>query len=267
MAPACKSCNDTGQIFTAGRGVRQCECLKLKAIARRLDAAGIPPRYQRKTFDQYDGSQSPSMGGALTICRGFATEWPMNRHLGMVLAGPPGVGKTHLVCVVIMECAKNWGATVKFADLPELLAKVKATFSNRVPVSESEVLRPMLDADILAIDEVDAARLSEWNFATVEYILGERYNRDKSTILTTNSAVQPAGWTPSAKTAARPQLVTGQATFAEMANMMPATAAMRRETLGDRIGARMFSRVMEMARVVEIDGPDQRAEAGRRRTS
>jgi len=102
------------------------------------------------------------------------------------------------------------------------------------------VLRPVFDAEVLVLDELGAVKPSEWVWDTVSLILNTRYNDNRTTIITTNFADEPA------------------ASVARSSSLSPARAATREETLGDRIGERMRSRLHEMCRIVKMDGPDFR---------
>jgi DNA replication protein DnaC len=78
---------------------------------------------------------------------------------------------------------------------------------------------------------------TEWVWDTVSHILNTRYNDKRTTIITTNyEDAPPAG--------------------AEYET--PTRRASRQETLGDRIGERMRSRLHEMCRKVEMTGDDFR---------
>jgi DNA replication protein DnaC len=109
-----------------------------------------------------------------------------------------------------------------------------------------QVLRPVFDAEVLVLDELGAVRSTEWVFDTVNYVLNSRYNENKTTIITTNFPDAP------------------EDTESETDNLRSPTAverAARRETLGDRIGERMRSRLHEMCKKVEIEGPDYRQQS------
>ena len=98
----------------------------------------------------------------------------------------------------------------------------------------------MFEADVLLLDELGAVKPSEWVWDTVSLILNTRYNDNRTTIITTNFADEPA------------------ASVTRSSSSSPARTAAREETLGDRIGERMRSRLQEMCRVVRMDGPDFR---------
>jgi DNA replication protein DnaC len=100
----------------------------------------------------------------------------------------------------------------------------------------------VFESEVLVIDELGAVRSTEWVFDTVNYLLNSRYNDNQTTIITTN-------------------FPDGEETDAEINNLRgpsEAERAARRETLGDRIGERMRSRLHEMCKKVEIEGPDFR---------
>jgi DNA replication protein DnaC len=94
---------------------------------------------------------------------------------------------------------------------------------------------PVFDAEVLVIDELGAAKPTDWVWDTVAHILNTRYNDKRTTIITTNYADQPPGGVGNA-----------------------ANRAMREESLGDRIGERMRSRLAEMCVSVEMRGEDFR---------
>ena len=96
---------------------------------------------------------------------------------------------------------------------------------------------------MLVLDELGAVRSTEWVFDTVNYILNSRYNDNKTTIITTNFPDKPE---------------QDKLEDDNPRSYSAADRAARRETLGDRIGERMRSRLHEMCKKVEIEGPDYR---------
>jgi DNA replication protein DnaC len=107
-----------------------------------------------------------------------------------------------------------------------------------VQTTELNVLRPVFETDVLVLDELGAVKPTEWVWDTVSLILNTRYNDNRTTIITTNFDDQPAA---------------GAAV-----SISPARTTSRGETLGDRIGERMRSRLHEMCRIVTLDGTDFR---------
>jgi hypothetical protein len=108
----------------------------------------------------------------------------------------------------------------------------------------------VFEAEVLVLDELGASKPTEWVWDTVAHILNARYNDLKTTIITTNySNLGPLGTEAvPGKELQQPDTPDGQA----------ARASMKKETLGDRIGERMRSRLQEMCVVVEMYGKDYR---------
>jgi DNA replication protein DnaC len=82
--------------------------------------------------------------------------------------------------------------------------------------------------------------------------LNTRYNDKRTTLITTNYPNQPS---------ALLQAQSTSVTDRDVSRTTPtnaATRAMREETLGDRIGERMRSRLQEMCIVVPMHGDDFR---------
>ena len=83
-----------------------------------------------------------------------------------------------------------------------------------------------------------ANKPTDWVWDTVAHILNTRYNDRRTTIITTNYAnLAPLG-----------------------SGLSVEHRSVREETLGDRIGERMRSRLQEMCVVVEMHGVDFRPE-------
>ena len=133
------------------------------------------------------------------------------------------------------------GARGRFCHFHDLLTQVRNSYNREVNATELEVLRPIFEAEVLVLDELGASKPTDWVWDTVSQILNTRYNERRTTILTTNYVNSaPLGIALEANALQR------------------ARAATREETLGDRIGERMRSRLQEMCVVVEMHGVDFR---------
>jgi DNA replication protein DnaC len=251
-APAettCPICSGTGWrevVSGKERGVVRCEC-RVKGRAERLLAgAKIPARYEHcelSTF-KYD-PENPEDAKLVTAANWagrFVENYPVEKT-GLLFVGSVGVGKTHLAVGIIKALIRDKGVPCLFCDYRELLKSIQNSYNASVQATEMEILRPVLDVEVLVLDELGAVRSTEWVFDTVNYILNSRYNDNKTTIITTNFPDKPE-----------------QENLDDSVSISQTAAAKvaRRETLGDRIGERMRSRLHEMCKKVEIDGRDYR---------
>jgi DNA replication protein DnaC len=236
-AEVCPHCSGTGwRSVTNGSGSRvtRCSC-RLQTRAQALvNAARIPKRYEHCELSnfEFDGPLRGLAAARMAACR-FVEEYPVE-NAGLLLIGSIGVGKTHLAVGILKELMFSKGVSCLFSDYRELLKNIQNSYNDSVRVTELEVLRPVFETEVLVLDELGAVKPTEWVWDTVALILNTRYNDNRTTIITTNFDDKPAG------------AVAG-----------PRGAA-REETLGDRIGERMRSRLHEMCRIVKMEGDDFR---------
>jgi len=251
MVEVCSVCEGSGLriVEEDGRRVaRACECRVERRTARMLERARIPKRYEHCSLDNYESGlrgSHRSLAAAHMRARGFVEEFPVETGgTGLLLTGSIGVGKTHLAVGILKALLTERGAGGLFYDYRDLLKQVQNSYNQSVAATELEILRPVFEAEVLVLDELGAAKPSDWVWDTVAHILNTRYNDRRTTIITTNYAnAGPLGTEPGTNGSAR--------------------AAMREETLGDRIGERMRSRLLEMCVVVEMQGEDFRQKVKR----
>jgi DNA replication protein DnaC len=247
MKEVCSICGGAGLrvVQEDGRQFAQdCVCRIERRAARVLGRAQIPRRYEHCTFENYDTDlpySHKSQGIALLTARKFVESFPLETGgKGLLLTGSIGVGKTHLAVGILQALVSERGATGLFYDYRDLLKQVQNSYNAQVRETELEVLRPVFEAEVLVLDELGASKPTDWVWDTVAHILNTRYNDRRTTIITTNYAnAGPLGTESGAR------------------------SAMREETLGDRIGERMRSRLQEMCVVVEMQGEDFRQKVKR----
>jgi len=238
VAAMCLLCGGTGwkdADASHGRRVTRCDCFLRTRANELLECAGIPERFKHCGFPEYETGSSSSLAAAKVIAEKWAAEYPLNQT-GLLLVGPSGLGKTHLAVAAIKALA-NKGVRSLFCDYRELLKQIQNSYNPSSQTTELELLRPVFETEVVVLDDLGAQKPSEWVWDTVSFILNSRYNGKKPTIITTNFLDGPSVREEGAQGARR---------------------AAREETLGDRIGERMRSRLFEMCRFIPMDGKDFR---------
>ena len=244
MTLPCQLCGDSGlrlvELPDGTRVARDCQCRLERRAARHIARARIPRRYEHCTLESFEtefSGATPSLGKAARAARKFVESYPLEtRGAGLLLTGSIGVGKTHLAVGILQALVSERNANGLFCDYRELLKQVQNSYNRQVQATELEILAPVFEAEILVLDELGASKPSDWVWDTVAHILNARYNDRRTTIITTNYAnAGPLG-----------------------SGLTPEKISAREETLGDRIGERMRSRLQEMCVVVEMNGVDFR---------
>jgi len=240
-AEVCPVCGGSGwKSAGSDRRVVRCDCrLKLRGEAL-LSCSRIPRRYEHCELSnfEFEGPHAHLMRARMEACK-FVEEYPLD-NTGLLLIGSIGVGKTHLAVGIIKELVASKGIPCLFYDYRELLKQIQNSYNDSVKATELEVLRPVFETEVLVLDELGAVKPTEWVWDTVSLILNTRYNENRTTIITTNYPDDPA------------RDSNGSSDFAR------AHRAARGETLGNRIGERMRSRLHEMCRIVKMEGADFR---------
>jgi DNA replication protein DnaC len=251
---ACTICDGVGLVRVVndqGKWVsRACECQEMEREERRLAAAHIPERYRHCSLDSYVMHFSGvhrSQSDALRTARSFVKEYKvLPPGKGLLFTGSIGVGKTHLAVGVLQRLVREYGVRGLFCDYRELLKSIQNSYNPQVQTTELELLKPVFAAEVLVLDDLGAQKPNEWVWDTVALILNTRYNDKQTTIITTNY----------------PDLPAGAGFKADEKGNKPAK---NEDTLGDRIGDRMKSRLAEMCVRVDMTGEDYRQTVKRAR--
>jgi DNA replication protein DnaC len=232
-----------------------CDCTVGDRTDRVLAKARVPERYRHCDFENFETDndienatreQLAAWNGSLTqaklVVQRFADEFPVGSEHGLLLMGPCGAGKTHLAVAALKEIVRR-GHSGLFYDYRELLKEIQDSYNAESQSTEMSVLEPVLKAEILVLDDVGSSKPSLWALETVGHILNARYNEKRVTLLTTNFLDSDAAANPAPS---------------------PRVAGMRAPTiedsLTDRVGKRIRSRLYEMCRTIEISAPDYRKE-------
>lgn len=265
LSPTCPICDGTGwkQVAVPGKASRmtRCDCRISDRNHLLLKQANIPKRYQHctlETFDpEFEGSDSSLHTARLAAGR-FVEEYPLQKE-GLLLWGGVGTGKTHLAVGIMQYLIREKGIPCVFCDYRELIRNILHSYQPTVAATEQDVLRPVLHAEILVLDELGAVGVgqTEWVWDTVSYLLNFRYNQQKTTIITSNYPDRVARQTANAQR--RKRLGISRQQEADEETSEPKGDDI---TLGDRITDRMLSRLHEMCRTVELRGPDYRRGLG-----
>jgi DNA replication protein DnaC len=205
-----------------------------------FNAASIPRRFHRSAFHTFDPSAANRHARARAYS--FAQEFSEGDP-GLLFYGDPGRGKTHLLIGILRHLVLHRGIEARYVEFMHLLSDLRATYSGGNP---TPVMAPLLKVPVLVVDELGKGRsakqsesggkapaVSEWVGDVLDELISKRYNSGRTTLFATN--------------------------------YYPGNPAPGQQPLNERIGARMYSRLMEMCESVHLAGDDYRKLRAERR--
>jgi DNA replication protein DnaC len=233
----CGDCDGTGNVLLTNEkgysSVSPCPtCGVIRRNVKLYNLAGIPVKYSKVL--QVDACLNlkgidSSFQTALKYAKEqFVKKYPRNK--GFLLMGPSGTGKTHIAIGTISELTLQYGVQCIFTDFFHLLSDLRQAYSEGTP--ENEIILPLIEAEVLVIDELGKGRSNEWELNILDQLISKRYNTSRKTLATTNYVTRE---------------------FAR-------TKADNNEILEARVGERIASRLFEMCEMIHLEGRDYRKE-------
>jgi DNA replication protein DnaC len=183
----CPQCEGTGWKPIEVDGiprVTRCDCYDVERAELLLSQARIPERYENCAFENFDiRRDNQSLRWAKLNAENFVKEYPTD--FGLLFYGPTGVGKTHLAVAVLRELILRKGVECLFYDFHDLLKAIRDSYNPVSQNSELSILQPVLDVEVLLLDELAPSNPSDWVKETLQHIINSRYNHKKVTLITT----------------------------------------------------------------------------------
>jgi len=141
------------------------------------------PQRQQERLERISGLSEDMR--SWTFAR-FAREWGRQEALEaaqaalddmrgfLTLYGPWGTGKTFLLACIVNETRKR-GQTAIYTTVADLLDDLRETFDPESSESYSQLWHRVMNAKVLALDEVEKFRASEWAEEKFFQLVDNRY--------------------------------------------------------------------------------------------
>lgn len=156
---------------------------KKREIEKLFSISNLGERFSKSTFESFldrNGSET-AYKVAVKYMKTFK-EW---NGESLMLWGEPGNGKTHLAAAIVNELSKK-GYIVVFQSVPELLQRIRSTFNSENKENETQIMRALLECDLLILDDIGAEKTTEWVEEKLFNIIDGRYRKELPTLYTSN---------------------------------------------------------------------------------
>jgi DNA replication protein DnaC len=181
-------CDGSGWIIGPEDVARPCECReeRLRRTRTRGVSSVIPPRYRGVSFERPPVPQIEPM--VVRVVRTWVENLEDNlaSGKGLWLMGDTGTGKTTLAMLVSKEALAQ-GRSVAIYSLPKLLARIRRTYDAE-PGGDNYLhfFERLTSVDLLHLDDLGAERSTEWVIEQLYALINERYESQRSIVVTTN---------------------------------------------------------------------------------
>lgn len=185
-------CDGSGWILGPEDVARPCDCRERRLARRRARgvASAIPRKYRGVSLDRppiSDMAAHRAQAPVYQAVKEFVEQ--IGRRLddgeGLWLMGDVGTGKTTLA-MLASKAAVEAERTVAIYSLPRLLARIRRTYDSEAGEPYLDFFERLTSVDLLHVDDLGVEKRSDWVLEQLYAIVNERYEAQRSMVVTTN---------------------------------------------------------------------------------
>jgi len=191
MSPRCPQCqvleSQKEKELKNEEDKKRNEAIRQKIIQSMTEAAMIPLRFEKHSFDSYL-EKTPEHTKKKSLCFDYARNFPekFKRGTSIILTGTTGTGKTHLACAIANYIIQEHCKSAVFTSVLNAVRRVKETYKKGSLETEREAIKSFLQPDLLILDEIGVQFGSDTEKMISFDIINQRYENLKPTILISN---------------------------------------------------------------------------------
>ncbi len=196
---------------------------KFNRVLLTFQNAGIPKKYQFKFLQDFKYDHHSTLENIYKVVYTHVQDYkPGKPGKGLFLWGNTGNGKTLLSCIILNELMFSHGIKCRYMNLSfQFYNKLRDTYSeeSRDYGRTYQFLQEFIDQEVLLIDDLGVQRNTEWEQEMLYNLIDRRYQEERATFITTNQEI---------------------------------------DTIRKLFEGRIYSRIIEMCTLIQVDAPDFR---------
>jgi DNA replication protein DnaC len=183
------ACPDCGHSVREGHTPEQAAHRAEGLAIARLGACGIRGRYVGATLDSFTAT-TLAQRAVLKSCRAYADTVQAGAGGGLMLLGPVGTGKTHLLAAMARHMRFERAVTAKVITPREIVRELRACWSKDAEKTEEDVISGYSrHLDVLLLDEAGMGFGSDAELTQLFEVIDARYALGNPTVVASNLAL------------------------------------------------------------------------------
>lgn len=196
---------------------------KFTRVKLAFQNAGIPQKYQYKFLNDFKYDHHSTLENIYKVAYTHVNDYKPGKSIkGIFLWGNTGNGKTLLSCIILNELIFYHGIRGQYMNLSfQFYNKLRDTYSeeSRDYGRTYQFLQEFIDQEFLLIDDLGVQRNTDWEQEMLYNLIDRRYQEERATFITTNQHI---------------------------------------DTVKKLFEGRIYSRIIEMCTLIQVDAPDFR---------
>ncbi|MBQ7360230.1 MAG: ATP-binding protein [Lachnospiraceae bacterium] len=185
----CKDCKDTGYIDGA-----KCHCFKQQIIELLYNQSNIKvlleqDNFSNLSYEYYEGEDLVRFENAVKTCKDFVANFDQD-YSNLFFCGTVGTGKSFLSGCVAKELLDTGHSVIYFSSIDLFDTLAKYAFDSKSKVSLYNIHEDLYNCDLVIIDDLGTELTNSFVVSSLFSLLNERHLRRKSTIISTNLALE-----------------------------------------------------------------------------
>lgn len=185
----CEDCQDTGYIDG-----RKCHCFKQRMITMLYEQSGIQDMIAENNFatlseEFYQGQDLENFKAAVSSCHDFIDQFPSGSP-NLFLYGTVGTGKSFLSGCVAKELLDQGYSVVYFSAIQLFDLLSNFAYSKKDKEALYNPYEDLYNCDLVIIDDLGTEIANNFVTSKLFQCLNERMLRGKSTIISSNLALE-----------------------------------------------------------------------------